>query len=187
MLGARRLIVMATALAIVLVGAILVRAAGPFKGHADLVGYQEIPTLSSPATGTLDVEISKDGESLTYTLSYEGFVGTGSHIRFSHIHLGRPAFNGGVMVFLCNNQTPPPAGVPLPPSCPEGSGTVTGTLTSADVIGLAAQGTTAGNFSQFVDALRAEASYGNLHTDRFPGGEIRGQVVFSRHDSINDN
>jgi len=157
---------------------------GNRNGHAEMVSYQEVPTLSTPASGTLDVEISKDGDSLKYTLSYQGL---GTHIRFSHIHIGRPAINGGVMVYLCNNQTPPPVGVPLPPACPEGSGTVTGTLTSADVLAVAAQGTTAGDFAAVVDALRAEAAYGNLHTDRFPGGEIRGQVTFHRADSINDD
>ena len=46
---------------------------------------------------------------------------------------------------------------------------------------------TAGEFAEFVAALRAEAAYGNLHTDQSPGGEIRGQVVFHRSDSINDD
>jgi hypothetical protein len=46
---------------------------------------------------------------------------------------------------------------------------------------------TAGEFAEFVASLRAEAAYGNLHTDAFAGGEIRGQVTFSRSDSINDN
>jgi hypothetical protein len=55
------------------------------------------------------------------------------------------------------------------------------------VLAVAAQGTAAGDFAAVVDALRAEAAYGNLHTDRFPGGEIRGQVTFHRADSINDD
>ena len=159
-------------------------AAGPFKGHADLTPYQEVPTLSTAASGTLDVEISKDGESVRYTLSYQGLA---TPIRFAHIHLGRPAINGGVMVFLCNNLAAPP-GVPLPPACPQGAGTVSGELTAAHVgVGASAQGVTTGEFAEFVAALRAEAAYGNLHTDAFTGGEIRGQVTFSRRDSINDD
>ena len=179
-----RTIAMTSVVAISL-SAALARAAGPFKGHADLTPYQEVPTLSTPASGTLDVEISKDGESVRYTLSYQGLA---TPIRFAHIHLGRPAINGGVMVFLCNNSTPPPAGVPLPPACPQGAGTVSGELTAANVGASAAgQGVTTGEFAEFVAALRAEAAYGNLHTDAFPGGEIRGQVTFSRRDSINDD
>ena len=157
---------------LVLAGALtisLMAQAGPFKGHADLSGYQEIPTLSSPATGTADNQISKDGESVSYTLTYEGI---GTNVRFAHIHLGRPAFSGSIMVFLCNNGAPP-AGVPLPPACPQGSGTVSGTLSAADVgAGAASQGVAAGEFSEFVDALRAEAAYVNVHSDAFPPGEI---------------
>jgi hypothetical protein len=156
---------------------------GNRKGHADLVGYQENPTLSSPATGTLDVEISKDGESLAYRLSYSGFP---TNVRFAHIHIGRPAINGGVMVFLCTNETPP-VGVPLPPACPQGSGSVSGTLSAADVLAVAAQAIAAGEFGEVVQALRAEAAYGNVHTTQFGAGEIRGQVTFHRADSINDD
>lgn len=156
---------------------------GNTKGHADLVGYQENPTLSSPATGTLDVEISKDGQSLDYTLTYADFP---TDVRFSHIHIGRPAVNGGVMVFLCTNETPP-AGVPVPPLCPKREGTVTGTLTAANVLAVTAQGIAAGEFEEVVQALRAEAAYGNVHSTQFGAGEIRGQVLFHRADSINDN
>jgi hypothetical protein len=156
---------------------------GNRKGHADLVGFQENPTLSSPATGTLDVEISKDGESLDYTLSYSGFP---TNVRFSHIHIGRPAVNGGIMVFLCTNETPP-AGVPIPPACPQGSGSVSGTLSAADVLAVTAQGIAAGEFGEVVQALRAEAAYGNVHTTQFGAGEIRGQVIFHRADSITDD
>ena len=180
-----RTIAITTAVAVSLSAALIARAAGPFKGHADLTPYQEVPTLSTPASGTLDVEISKDGESVQYTLSYQGLA---TNVRFAHIHLGRPAINGSIMVFLCNNATPAPAGVPLPPACPQGAGTVSGELTAANVGALAAgQGVTTGEFAEFVAALRAEAAYGNVHTDAFGGGEIRGQVTFSRSDSINDD
>ena len=182
---ARTLFTLTIAVSIAATAATLgARAAGPWKGHADLSSYQENPTLSTPATGTLDVEISKSGDALDYTLSYQGLA---TNILFSHIHLGRPAVNGGVMVFLCTNGTAP-AGVPVPPPCPQGSGTVSGTLTAADIVGSAsAQGVAAGEFAEVVRALRAEAAYGNLHTTAFPTGEIRGQVTFPRADSINDD
>jgi CHRD domain-containing protein len=157
---------------------VIVGANGPRHGRATLDGYQEIPTLSTPASGSLRVTISPDENSLTYTLSYEGFE---TNVLQSHIHLGRPAFSGGIMVFFCTNLTPP-AGVPVPPACPLGGGTVTGTLTAADVVGPSAQGVATGEFSEVVAALRAGAAYGNVHTTRFPGGEIRGQVLFDDRD-----
>ena len=165
------------------VGAMVVRAAGPFKGHALLTGYQENPTLSTPASGSFDVEISKDGTSLSYTLNYEGIA---TNVLFAHIHIGRPAINGGVMVFLCTNAAPP-AGVPVPPPCPQGGGTVSGTLTSADVLAVANQNVSANDFAAVVAALRAEAAYANVHSSANAGGQLRGQVLFPRADSIQDN
>jgi CHRD domain-containing protein len=158
------------------IGATIGTAAGPRQGRTELSGYQEIPTLSTPAHGNLEVTISPDENSLSYTLTYSGFE---TDVLQSHIHLGRPAFNGGIMLYLCTNLTPP-AGVPLPPSCPTRAGTVTGELTMADVFGGASgQGIALGDdFSKVVDALREEASYGNVHSTARPGGEIRGQVLF---------
>ena len=183
-MGMRKLFVVGVALITALAaGAMVVRAAGPFKGRATLTGYQEVPTLSSPASGSFDVEISKDGTSLSYTLSYEGIA---TNVLFAHIHIGRPAINGGVMVFLCTNGAPP-AGVPVPPPCPQGGGTVSGTLTAADVLAVANQNVAANDFAAVVAALRAEAGYANVHSAANPGGQLRGQVLFSRADSIKDN
>jgi hypothetical protein len=124
---------MMVAMALVLAGALTVSLsaqAGPSSGHADLTGYEENPTLSSSASGTADVQISGDGQSVSYTLTYSGFT---TNIQFAHIHLGRPAINGSIMVFLCTNGTPP-ANAPAPPPCPQNSGTVRGTLTAANVL-----------------------------------------------------
>jgi hypothetical protein len=173
---------------LVVVGALtisLLAQGGPFRGHADLSGFEENPTLSSSATGTADIEISRDGNSVSYTLTYSGFT---TNILFAHIHLGRPALNGSIMVFLCTNGTPP-ANVPAPPACPQNGGTVTGTLTGANVLASTnpPQGVAAGEFDEFVDALRAEAAYVNVHTGAFGAGEIRGQVTFNRSNSGNGN
>jgi hypothetical protein len=176
MVGAKKLsIAFAVVFACTQTSAILADDEGHRKGHADLSGFGENLTLSSPASGTLDVRISKDGNSVDYTLTYEGLP---THVLFAHIHLGRPAINGGVMVFLCANQGGPPAPAPVPPPCPDSGGTVTGTLGPADVIGPTGQGITAGEFEEFLAAMRGHASYGNVHTTQFPGGEIRGQLNF---------
>ena len=177
MIRTRRLF--GTGLVVVAIGmttAVGVMAKGPRTGRGDLSGYQEIPTLSTPATGSIEVTIAPDDSSLSYVLTYEGFE---TDVTQAHIHLGRPAFSGGVMVFFCTNAAVPPAGIPAPPKCPVRGGTVTGTLTAADVFtGASAQGVTPGEFSEVLDALRIEAAYANVHTTRFPAGEIRGQILF---------
>jgi len=177
MMRSRTLGVLGAALTIIIVGVattVMLRAAGQVVGRADLSGFQEVPTLSTAAHGSVDIQIAPDESSLTYTLTYEGFD---TPVLQSHIHLGRPAVNGGIMVYFCTNLAPP-AGVPLPPPCPTNAGTVTGTLSAADVIGPSAQGVTSGEFAEVVDALRAEAAYANVHSTRSPSGEIRGQVLF---------
>ena len=151
MLDARRVLGCTLVMGVVGITTVAVlMAAGPRNGRAEISGFQEIPTLSTSAGGSLDLTIAPDDSSIAYTLTYDGFD---TNVLQSHIHLGRPAFNGGVMVFFCTNLAPP-AGVPIPPACPVRGGTVTGTLTAADVVGPAAQGVAAGEFSEVIDALR---------------------------------
>jgi hypothetical protein len=80
---------------------------------------------------------------------------------------------GGVSVFLCTNLGNGPMGTQ---ACPA-NGTVTGTITAADVIGPVGQGITAGEFAELLKAIRAGFVYANVHSALFGGGEIRGQLT----------
>lgn len=51
-----------------------------------------------------------------------------------------------------------------------------GTIEAADVIGPTEQGIAAGEFLELVDAIEHSAVYANVHTSKYPGGEIRGQL-----------
>ena len=48
--------------------------------------------------------------------------------------------------------------------------------TPADVVGPNGQGIEPGSFAEILRAMRAGHSYANIHTTRWPGGEIRGQI-----------
>ena len=146
-------------------------APGKLAFRADLDGYQEVSALSTTGTGSFELGLDAQDEA-SYELSYQGLEG--GAVLFAHIHLGERHTNGGVIVFLCSSFGPAPSGTP---SCPPNDGTVvSGTLMAADVIGPAGQGIAAGEFAEFVEALRAGAGYVNVHTAGFGTGEIRGQV-----------
>ena len=88
--------------------------------------------------------------------------------------------NGGIVIWLCGTATNPgPAGTQ---TCPQ-SGTITGTITAANVIAAAAaQQLTAGELDEVIAAIRAGVAYVNVHTAVSPGGEIRGQLRASDRD-----
>ena len=79
--------------------------------------------------------------------------------------------------------------MPVPPVCPLTSGTVSGTLTAANVIAVAGQGIDAGaaGLAEMIKALRNGAAYANVHTTLRPGGEIRGPLGKAGDDDENDD
>ncbi len=138
--------------------------------RARLRGFEEPPPISTEARGQFKAKVSEDESSIEYELSYEDLEGT---VTQAHIHVGQPLVNGGISVWLCGTTTNPgPAGTPTCPS----SGTVTGTITAANVIGPAGQGVAAGEFEELLRAIRAGVTYANVHSSMFGGGEIRGQI-----------
>jgi len=148
---------------------------GQTKVTTALTGYQETPlTINSAGSGEFEATIQNNGTEIAYTLTYTVLS---SPVTQAHIHFGRPAISGQIVLFLCTNLTPP-AGVPTPQPCPTSAGTVTGTLTAADVIARPTQGIDAGaaGFAEMLDAIRAGAAYANVHTMTFPSGEIRGRL-----------
>jgi hypothetical protein len=138
-----------------------------------LIGYQEVPAISTEGNGTFRARMVDD-DAFTFKLSYDELS---SHVQQAHIHFGQRSVNGGISVFLCSNLPNPPAGTA---ACPE-SGQVTGTVTAADVVGPTDQGISPGEFEELLDAIRAGVAYVNVHTDTFPTGEIRGQLGGRHH------
>jgi hypothetical protein len=138
---------------------------GDDRGHslrAGLKGFSEVPANSTTARGRLRLSI--DGNEISYSLRYSGLE---APVLFAHIHFGQEDVNGGVAAFLCGGGGKP--------ACPQ-SGEVNGTITASDVVGPAAQGIAPGEITELIDAIRNGKTYANVHTDKFPNGEIRGQI-----------
>ena len=136
------------------------------KFHARLDGNQETPAIATEATGEFRATLNQAGDQLSYELTYSGLEG--GNTLFAHVHLGQADVAGGVMFFLCGGGGKP--------ACPNGQGTVTGTVVAADVVGPTGQGISAGEFDKVIDAMRDRVAYANVHTTSFPSGEIRGQI-----------
>ena len=148
--------------------------------RANLNGYDEVPSVNTPARGRFRATLSDDGLSIAYTLSYDGIA---SVVQQAHIHFAQKSVNGSIVIWLCQGATRAPAAVALlTPECPQ-SGTVTGTITAANVLASApAQQVAAGNLAAVLAAARAGSAYANVHSAVSPGGEIRGQVKVENDD-----
>jgi CHRD domain len=140
--------------------------------RADLHGFQEVPVVSTEATGSLKAKIDPDGGSIFWELTYSSLQG---NVLQAHIHLGQTRVNGGIAVWLCGTASNPgPAGTQ---ACPGNSGTLNGVITAATVVGPGGvQQLAAGEFDELVRAIRAGVTYANIHSSISPGGEIRGQI-----------
>ena len=139
--------------------------------EARLKSYQEVPAVSSAASGRFKARVDSASQSLSYELSFSGLEGD---VRMAHIHFGQHSVNGGIMVWLCQTAANP-SPVASTPVCPQ-SGTVSGVVSAADVVGPAGQGIAAAEFAEMLKAIGAGVAYANVHSSKFPGGEIRGQL-----------
>jgi CHRD domain len=139
--------------------------------EARLKGFAEVPAVSSAASGRFRARIDSASQTLSYELSYSGLEDS---VRMAHIHIGQHGVNGGIMVWLCQTAAFPSPVASTPP-CPQ-SGTVSSTVSATDVVGPAGQGIAATEFAEMVRAIRAGVAYANVHSNKFPTGEIRGQL-----------
>lgn len=133
---------------------------------ATLDSYSEVLTVSSPgATGQIELTLL-GSQVIGYRLRWSGLSGPPAQ---AHIHFGKPTEAAGVAAFLCGGSTKP--------ACPQStSGSISGTIVPADVIGPTGQGIAPGEFGELRAAMQAGLTYANIHSQLFPGGEIRGQI-----------
>ena len=125
----------------------------------------EVPASPHPnpsATGSATYTVADGGTAVSYTVTFSGMS---SKPTAGHIHVGTSTESGSVVVPF---SIPADAGT---------SGTITGTFTAADVAAgsTASQTIVKNDMNSMLAAMRARATYTNLHTTSNPGGEIRGQ------------
>lgn len=141
-----------------------------FTVRAGLVGLQEVPAISTVASGTFKADVDLDAGTITWVLRYNSLEGD---VTQAHVHFGQHSVNGGVSYFLCSNLANPPPGTQ---ACPPPPAEISGIITAADVIGPVPTGIEPGALAEIAAAMRAGVSYANVHTSKWPGGEIRGQL-----------
>ncbi|MGE5174231.1 MAG: CHRD domain-containing protein [Betaproteobacteria bacterium] len=150
-------LILLVSFAIVLIASLGMAAAPGFK--AKLTGKEVVPAVTTKATGEADFKLSKDGKELSYTLTLKNI----ENVTAAHIHAGKKGDNGA-----------PVAGLFAGPK-KEGkfSGEVAkGTITDKDLFGSLA-GQTIGDL---VKMIQEGGAYVNVHTDKYPDGEVRGQI-----------
>ncbi len=151
------------------VSGVLPAAAHEAKYAAPLLGSSEVPSNASPATGSVLVTVDFDLVTMRIETNFINLLGT---VSAAHIHCCvAPGSNVGVAT-----QLPSFDGFPL--------GVTAGLYDHTFDMSLASSynptfitnngGTVSSAFNALVFGLDAGMAYLNIHTNLFPGGEIRG-------------
>ncbi|HTT71714.1 MAG TPA: CHRD domain-containing protein [Anaeromyxobacteraceae bacterium] len=144
---------------------------GRYSGNNEVGALNaESGAILSGGQATVELTLDRGAKTLTFKLTYSGLS---SPVTQAHIHFGKMHVPGGIMVFFCSNLPNAPSGTQ---ACPADGGTVSGTLTAADVQAIAGQNVPAGDFDAVINALLSDTAYGNIHTVHFPAGEIRAEI-----------
>jgi hypothetical protein len=125
------------------------------KFKATLNGKSEVPKTTSKATGKATFTVASTGKSIKYSISAKGLSGPAQAM---HVHFGKKGKAGPVIIGICLK----------PCSLPK-----SGTLTKKNF----AKAAGVSSFAAAVKAMKAGKTYVNIHTKKFPGGEIRGQIT----------
>lgn len=145
--------------------AILLVAAIPLPAMADSVEFgarlkpsQEVPPNDSEGDG--EAEFNLRGDSIRFNLEWDDLT---SNVIMAHIHCAAAGVNGPVGVTLLMETRDPDDRIRGSFTTPD-AGNPCGWTTLGDVIGAVLDGN----------------AYVNVHTENFPGGEIRGQLKIDR-------
>jgi hypothetical protein len=127
-----------------------------------LSGAQEVPPVTTAASGKMEATYSTFTKILSYTITWQNLTDT---VTAMHIHgFADPGFAAPPI----QNLITPSNGIARPNANVYGkSGSFSGSLFIDEVV-------------IKEDNLIAGKTYINIHTSKFPGGEIRGQITFQQ-------
>src|SRR5215213_2965082 len=145
----------------------------PMTFVTTLSGAAEIPPISSPGTGQATVVLDPTANTLEVQTSFSGLT---SGTTAAHIHCCVPSGLPGNLLVATTRPAFP--GFPLGVTMGASDSTLDLTLASSynpDFI--TAEGGVPQAEAALIAAIESGASYLNIHTTNFPGGEIRGTLV----------
>lgn len=128
---------------------------------ATLSGKDEVPPTKSIANGTAKFLVNENDSQISYWVNLTGL----KKIIQAHIHNGTSGQNGDVLVNLSNSKSAKNLDNP--------EIQLTGTITKDDL-----QGPLKGReLSDLLIVMRNGQAYVNAHTEIYPKGAIRGQII----------
>jgi hypothetical protein len=127
---------------------------------AKLSGSNEVPPITSKASGIATFDLNAAGTQMKYTLNVTDI----DHVIAAHIHMGKSTENGPIVVNLF---------IPA-----KATGKVTGSLARSSINSTSLIGPLKGKqMPDLINIMKNGQAYVNVHTAQNPPGEVRGTVT----------
>ena len=127
--------------------------------HAKLTGHDEVPSVTTKATGEAKFKLSSDGKELSYELHVKNIENASA----AHIHQGMKGKSGPPVANLFTG--------------PKKEGKFDGELSKGTLTDKDLSGNLMGkSLEDLVKLIKSGDAYVNVHTDANPEGEIRAQI-----------
>ncbi|HEU5462188.1 MAG TPA: CHRD domain-containing protein [Nitrososphaeraceae archaeon] len=133
------------------------------KFKAKLSGQEEVPPVQTTASGKAWFKPMQDN--VWFKLNVTDIQG----VTKAHIHTGKQGENGPILVTLYKSDTPQ---------------SINGKLSYGNITANLLEGPMKGKqISDLATAMLNGTTYVNVHTEKYPNGEIRGQIMMANSTS----